>query len=658
MKIIDNILYLEGSEFVKTAKNTDGLVPKDSYSKLRQRGKVDVLGSGGNGREVLIKYDNLPPVYKDLVWEKYGDPYQYAAKQPIIDLIKPDTQAVKFFETEDVAPLSYEDQRCYANDAAILKAFHLLLSDKKKLKASMQISLASFWDMACELVSDLSHRFPNTLPTSLRRLKPKYNDFVNSGFDYNVLIDRRKYNETNNKIADERLEWLIMSLYVQQYRPYKKEVYNDYLSFLNGKKKVVDAHSGEVLNPEDFKEYGRLSDATVWRILNKPANLLTVEKMRLNALDYSNKHLPYNERYAPQYSLSKLSMDDYEPPFLMPNGNRVSGYVVVDVASKCIVGKAFSRDKNTDLLVNSLKDMFRVLVNKGCGMPGEIEFERHLTDSLMKEDGLLKAGVLFPFVRLCRAANPREKRAEHVFRQYKYTKKKEKGWRGRPFARNEANRLNENVNAKRDYDEILAIETAYITRWNNSLHEDQEKYKGMTRMEVFLKNQHPGLPKLKRAHLARYIGEKTNTTIRNNKMVQVQYNSYWLPDADSVFLFDSYSVTAYWLPDDEGVKEVYLYQNDKYVCTAKRSTPYNEAQWEQTDEDVRSMHEQFGYRSRFDAIVRERVSGLARLKVVYDDGSNDYELPAPKPATSLLTVDVESEKPQRRNISQMAEDDL
>ena len=70
------------------------------------------------------------------------------------------------------------------------------------------------------------------------------------------------------------------------------------------------------------------------------------------------------------------------------------------------------------------------------------------------------------------------------------------------------------------------------------------------------------------------------------------------------------------------------------------------------------MHEQFGYRSRFDAIVRERVSGLARLKVVDDGGSDDYELPAPKPATSLLTVDVESEKPQRRNISQMAEDDL
>lgn len=617
------------------------------------------MGRGGNGNSVLIKYESLPPAYKQLVKDRFGDPYEYAAKQPIRDLIQIDENVRQFFENYDGVGLEYEDKMKYTNDAAILKAFYKLLSNKKQLKEMLHISIGAFWQKACEIVKDVQHQYPNTLPTSERRLKPRYNDFVKSAFDPATLIDGRKYNTTNNRKVDDEFEWLIMSLFVQRHRPYKLEAYNDYLAFLRGEVIIMDTRKKEAFDPEYYRCYGEMSDTTIWRILTKPVNMAVVDKMRLNALDYSNKHSPYNERFAPLYSLSKLTMDDYDPPFKMPNGKRLSGYVVMDVASKCIIGSAFSRDKNTELLIASLKDMFRLLVTNDCGIPGELEFERHLTEPLMIDDGLLKAGNMFPFVRLCRAANPREKRAEHTFRHLKYTKKKEKGFRGRPWAKDEANRMNENVTATREFEDIVEVERRYMAKWNNDLHHDTDRYPGMTRWEVFIENQNPHLARLNRHLMAQYIGEKVTTTIRNNKVLQVQYGSYWLPSAESIMDFNSHSVTAYYLRDKDGqIPEVYLYQDGEYKCTAMKGERYNESQFEQTDEDKRIMHEQFGYRSGFDAMVRQRVSELAKVEVIKMETLTVDELPAKKELPSFAEVEQPAPSKVKKSFSQMAEDDL
>ena len=662
MKTIGNILYLEDFEFVRKDSNPDGLVPQNTYESLKKRKQLVSIGKG-HGSKFLIEFESLPPVYKKLVMDHFGDPYEYAAKQPIRDLIKPDEKARQFFE-DYVKPsggdLDYTDKVRYSNNAAILRAFHQLLSNKKQLKQVLHISIGAFWQKACEIIKDVQQQFPNSLPTSDRRLKPIYNSFVSSGFDYAVLIDGRVNNTTNNRKVDDEFEWLIMSLFAQQHRPYKNEVYNDYISFLKGDVIIMDTKNNEPFNPEHYQCYGELSDTTIWRILTKPVNMAIVDKMRMNALDYSNKHLPYNERFAPVYALSKLTMDDYVPPFKLPNGNWSSGYAVADVASKCIIGTAYSRDKNTDLLIESLKDMFRLLVAHNCGIPGEIEFERHLTEALMEDDGILKAKNVFPFVRLCRAANPREKRMEHNFRHLKYTKKKEKGFRGRPWARDEANRFNEKTTATKSFEEIIEVERYYIAKWNNSLHDDQDRYPGMTRWEVFISSQNPNLSQLKHHLIAQYIGEKTATTIRNNKVLKVQHANYWLPSAESIALFSSHSVTAYYLRNSEGqIPEVYIYQDGEYKCTATKSMRYNESQFEQTEDDVAIMHKQFGYRSGFDAMIKKGVAGLAKVNVLKGNAFDAPELPeqpAKKQAPALDQFNLP--KKEKINYAEKAVNDL
>lgn len=658
MKLINNILYIESQEFIKPS----GLIPINTYRALQYRKKIEVLGRGGNGNEVLIKFESLPPVYKALVEERFGNPYEYVAKQPIRDLIVPDEKARKFFDIYNECNLDDIDRRNYANDAAILNAFHKLLSNKRELKRMLNITIAAFWVKAGEIIKEVEHQYPNTLPTSERRLKPHYNKYVKSGFDYTTLIDGRKFNETNNKKVDDQLEWLIMSLFVTG-RPYKNEVYNNYLRFLAGDITLIDKKTGEIFDVNEYKKYGELSDTTIWRILTKPKNLIIIDKLRLNALDYSNKHLPYNERKAPEFSLSKISIDDLEIQFdVEGNDKRVSAYEIIDVASGCIIGKSFGMSKDRDLFLAAIKDMFYFLANNSFGIPAEIEFEHHIANTFL--DDLLKDGNVFPFTRLCRAANPREKRAEHTFRRKRYSPaiKNQPGFKGRPFAKNESNRVNERDKVKYYFNDIVAIENAAIEERNNEMHHNTDKYPGMTRWEVFMANINPNLSEISHKTLARYIGKKVNTTIRNNKLMQVQYNTYWLPTPESIELFDNYSVTAYYIPAADGsIPKVHVYQNDEFKCTCTQSEPYNEAKAEQTDDDIHKMHVQFGYRSGFDAMVKEGVAELAKMEIIENKVINKAIV---KPARPSLTpkgaTPPADEAPKKAKIdySKLAEDDL
>ncbi|HEY4195236.1 MAG TPA: hypothetical protein VGM63_06860, partial [Mucilaginibacter sp.] len=402
-----NILCLEGFEFVKD-KNQNGLVPKGTYDSLKAKGKIVIHGRGGNGGGVLIEYESLPAAYKILVNSKFGNPYEYMAKQPILDLIAPDSKAIDFFERyrkQDGFPLKPKCRIEYANSAAILNALQYLLKDKKALKNTFNISLGDFWQYASEIVKEVADRLPNSLPASSRRLKPLYKEYLKEG--YKVLINGRIGNDYSRKVGED-LERLILSLYISG-KPYSKEVHEAYLRFIAGELEVVDISSGELFSREQFYKSGQpieISDTTVWAYINKPANRITVDKIRTGALEFSNTHAPHSHRHSPVYAFSKLSMDDLELPFKLPNGKRVKAYQIIDVASGCIVGKSFGVDKNRGLFMEAVHDMFRLIVNKGWGMPAEIEVEHHIANTFT--DDLLKEGNVFPFVRFCRPRNPQE----------------------------------------------------------------------------------------------------------------------------------------------------------------------------------------------------------------------------------------------------------
>ena len=146
------------------------------------------------------------------------------------------------------------------------------------------------------------------------------------------------------------------------------------------------------------------------------------------------------------------------------------------------------------------------------------------------------------------------------------------------------------------------------TLYNNQLHPDQERFPGKTRLQVFLENVNPNLPKLNRALLAQYIGRCVPTTIRRNQYVTVQYQKYQLPNPQVISLLSSYEVQAYYLPNEEGIEEVYLYQNEQFLCECKRLKSFNRANAEWTDEDKEIYQEQMHYIKQFDQYTKEKTT--------------------------------------------------
>ena len=301
-------------------------------------------------------------------------------------------------------------------------------------------------------------------------------------------------------------------------------------------------------------------------------------------------------------------------------------------------------------------------------MPAQVEVEHHIVRNYA--DGLMKAGIVFPFVRWCNPGNSQEKRAEHLNRAKKYGVEKNLHESiGRWYAKLEVNRpkvekiYDEDNNKYKektyDYEELVADDIAAIQIFNHQKHPDQKRYPGMTRWDVLCGCQNPNLSPMDKTILYRFIGEHTATSIRRNMYCTVQYQEYALPNPEVIQRLAprNYKVDAYYLPDTEGnIAEIYLYQNDNFLAVCKRIERYNEATAEQTEEDIKSYQEQSRYVARFDAMIkREKVKKVGVIRKSEAEDITEIEavpvpIPAPKPQDDEFSeFDVEQSKQIARN---------
>lgn len=301
----------------------------------------------------------------------------------------------------------------------------------------------------------------------------------------------------------------------------------------------------------------------------------------------------------------------------MHDGNYVHAYYVSDVTSGAVVGYAYNRKKDKDLFLDCMRNMFQMLDKNGWYMPAQIEVEHHLVNKFT--DGLMQAGVVFPLIRWCNPGNSREKRQEHVNRAKKYgVEKRSQQNIGRWYAKLEANRqkvekvydeLNNTYKVPTySYDQLVADDIAAINEYNSQMHPNQKKFPGMTRWDVLCRCQNPNLAPWDKAVLYRFIGEHTETSIKQNAYLTVQYNQYRLSSPEILSKLEprNYKVDAYWLSDADGnIDEVYVYQNGRLIDTCRKVERYNEATIEQTDTDRESYTEQAKYVAQFDAMIKK-----------------------------------------------------
>lgn len=592
-----------------------------NYKQLASRGKINVVRNGrGQGGYALVEIATMPLRFRERIKRKYGDLEAEILKNWFGTHFHVDAKAREFytkFRFENGESLPPERIQEYTVNASVIEAVLAVMADRVLMRKAMKGGPVN-WGEMCGAISYYQSEFGHTLPLSANRFKKRVHDFKAHG--YESLISGKFLNQNRRKVT-YGLERLLLAIDAQPEQPFNTTVWEQYNQFLQGGLELFDPDTGEVLNPADFTDKDGnpivLSPTTVAAYLNKPANKALRAKLHMSQWDFNNSYRPYHLRHAGEYSLSKVSLDDRDLPRPMKDGVRVKAYYAYDVVSGAVVGYAYNRLKTAELFLDCMRNMFQTLERGGMYIPAELEVEHHLVSDFA--DGLMQAGVVFPLIRWCNPGNSREKRAEHFNRQKKYgVEKLTQVGIGRWWARLEVNRPKEEkvYDEKNNtwkvkaytFDELVADDIRAIGEYNNQLHPNQKRYPGMTRWDVLCRTQNPNLRPWDKAVLYRYIGEHTETTIRQNAYLTVNYEQYRLssPEVIGRLAARNYKVDAYWLADADGkVDEVYIYQGGRLVDTCKRVVRYNEATAEQTEADKAAYTEQAKYVAKFDKMMKD-----------------------------------------------------
>ena len=621
-----------------------------NYKKLAAKEKINVVRSGrGLGGYVLVEIATMPLRFQERIKLKYGDMKEDVIRNWLGSHYHIDAKAREFytrfrFDNGDTLPPEHIQE--YTVNASVIEAVMRAMEDATFMRKAMKAGPVNWGELA-GAISYYQAEFGHTLPVSSNRFKKRVNDFKANG--YESLISRKFMNQNRRKVTYD-IERLLLSIDAQPEQPFNTTVWEQYNMFVQGDLELYDPETGEVLNPADFTDKDGnplvLSPATVANYLNNPKNKALRAKLHMSQWDFNNAYRPYHLRSIGEFSLSKVSLDDRDLPRPMKDGNRVKAYYAYDVVSGAVVGYAYNRYKTTELFLDCMRNMFQTLDRNGMYIPAELEVEHHLVSDFA--DGLMQAGTVFPLIRWCNPGNSREKRAEHKNREKKYgVEKRTQVGIGRWYAKLEANRpkeekvYDEKNNTYKvktySYEELVADDIRAIETFNAQPHPNQKRYPGMSRWDVLCAHQNPNLAPWDKAVLYRFIGQHTETTIRQNTYCTVMYNQYGLPSPEIIEKLEprNYKVDAYYLPDADGtINEVYIYQNGRYIATCKPVARYNENTAEQTEYDKAAYTEQSKYVAQFDKMMKDgkikRVGILAKeeAKLITEVQAEAVPLPA------------------------------
>lgn len=621
-----------------------------NYKKLAARKEINVVRQGkGLGSYALIEIATMPLRFQERIKLKYGEMKENILRNWFIGHYHIDAKAREFytrfrFDNGDALPPEHIQE--YTVNASVIEAVLRAMDDATFMRKAMKAGPVNWGELA-GAISYYQAEFGHTLPVSSNRFKKRVNDFKANG--YESLISRKFMNQNRRKVTYD-IERLLLSIDAQPEQPFNTTVWEQYNLFVQGELELYDPETGEVLNPADFTDKDGnplvLSPATVANYLNNPKNKALRGKLHMSQWDFNNAYRPYHLRSIGEYSLSKVSLDDRDLPRPMKDGNRVKAYYAYDVVSGAVVGYAYNRYKTTELFLDCMRNMFQTLDRNGMYIPAELEVEHHLVSDFA--DGLMQAGTVFPLIRWCNPGNSREKRAEHKNREKKYgVEKRTQVGIGRWYAKLEANRpkeekvYDEKNNTYKvktySYEELVADDIRAIETFNAQPHPNQKRYPGMSRWDVLCAHQNPNLAPWDKAVLYRFIGQHTETTIRQNTYCTVMYNQYGLPSPEIIEKLEprNYKVDAYYLPDADGtINEVYIYQNGRYIATCKPVARYNENTAEQTEYDKAAYTEQSKYVAQFDKMMKDgkikRVGILAKeeAKLITEVQAEAVPLPA------------------------------
>lgn len=180
-----------------------------NYRALVERGHINRLQLGGNGRKALIELDTMRKDIKNKVIAKAKelgcDPYAKLSTITFTDYIENDQKAYEFYRNYTLDKgdaLPEKNIMEYGCNVSICNAANFIANNKPAQRKATGGTKVNVWERIAQIISELpKHTYPHSLPANPRRLKDKVKQYLNDG--YEVFIHRNFWNKNSEKLNDE-----------------------------------------------------------------------------------------------------------------------------------------------------------------------------------------------------------------------------------------------------------------------------------------------------------------------------------------------------------------------------------------------------------------------------------------------------------------------
>jgi hypothetical protein len=576
--------YLGDTLVVTLKELVPGLFPSyDALSKkLKRDEKKEGYGLkramlGGNGRELLVKFDTLSKRDQEAI----GDPRK--DKHPLEQFYKVEKEIVDYYNDYQYPDGSYlipETVEQLIINASVLRAIVRLEAAREGERIAKGGSLRGIANTLyvdahafnAELAKEKYGRVQHNLNTHLRRFKQQLNAFKEDSY-YTLIKDPEGKTKNNALKRDDRVNKLLNDLFAgRSHKPNATEVAREYEAFLAGYIDVIHNDTGEVYNASEYKAIG---NRTITNYLSKWENEIGNKAKRSgDRQKFMQDFIPYHDLEQPHFAGSMISIDDRQPPFWYDKGQRMWWYLAIDLASECITAWAYGKTKE-ELILNFYKNLVSNYHAWNLPLPDALECESSLNSSF--KETFLSEGTMFQHVQI-HPNSARSKRIERYYRTLRYEiEKEQEGWIARPFALSEANQAGPEPTVIIPYQTLVAKGFANIQTWNNMPNKQDQS---ISRFDYFMQRQHPDLKPTNYKSFIKDLGEKTKTSCHAGIM-KLQGKKWLLGDGGEIYtgenlirllkVVEGKEVDIYWLSDASGnvYKALVCDQKDgRFICEA------------------------------------------------------------------------------------------
>jgi hypothetical protein len=327
MKVVEDTLYIEWLELLEAG------VPLGTLKSARNLNRKSwfFINDPDDKRRVLCSYEHLKERYQTMICNKFGNPYDYVAKQPIRDMVQWDSTAEEYFlnyryDGDKVLSRSHVDK--YTAAANWLNMLNKACSDKKQIKKLLGLTIDQFYVH----VTDLIKIEKVSLPASYRNLKIKQKDYAENG--YEVLVSPHFGNKRSAKVGDNKSENVLLKLLSHPNQ------YDDVF---------ISNQYNEWAKSEGYKP---ITSAAVRTHRVKNEELLTFEREGISAFkDKFSMKIRGSRPTAPLYLVEN---DDNHIDLFFTDGTnnhlRYKAIVVMDSFNNYVLGYAYSLNITKDLV--------------------------------------------------------------------------------------------------------------------------------------------------------------------------------------------------------------------------------------------------------------------------------------------------------------------